>query len=138
MSKGSTTTTGYYVEARCPDPPMAFHGPPKVGDQYIGHKWTRLEFGEGQYGVVKNDQFDRMAAHHHILTYAAAKAVMAVVAAGLSWRYSAEFRLVKVKCESSYTITEEGHSAPESFDWVAAREVEFTPVEAPALPTQGE
>ena len=128
MSKGSATTHGYYVEARCVDDHWGTAGPPKVGDQYLSGKWLRLRTQDGPGGVT-NDIWDVVAYHHHVLTYAAARAIMARVAANFSWRFDVEFRLVKVKVESSYEITEEGHSTPEKFDFITASTIEFTPVD---------
>jgi hypothetical protein len=128
MSSGNSTTTGYYVEARYEEIGFGISGPPQVGKHtYLSHKWKRVPYVKSPIGVV-NDQWDCVADRNNVLTYPAARALMAWTASQMRHNYDVEFRLVKVKCESSYKITEIGHSQPERFDHETERAVEFVPV----------
>ena len=117
---------GYYVQARYEETGLGFDGPPRVGEHtYLTTKWKLVPYVNAPIGVT-NRQWDHVAEYHHVLTYPAARALMAWTAAQLKHQTHAEFRLVKVKCESSYEITELGHSEPESFDYETERAIEFT------------
>ena len=115
-SKGEGTTSGWKVQARCTSTIMS-QGQPRYGPRFIGHKWTTLYFEKVAHGV-KNAMWDEVAEKHGILTYPAAKALLATVAAENSWHYDVELRLVKYKCVTTYEITVEGYAAIERFGFL--------------------
>lgn len=117
---GRSTTHGYRIEAR------SAHGPhTKIGDHIFTKEWSFVETVGGWPGVP-NHLWSPIARGRGLLTYAAAQALMAWAASSCdnSLAIGLEFRLVKFKCEESYTVVREGVTPPRSY-FAEERALEF-------------
>lgn len=109
-SNGNATTYGYRIEAR------SVHSPhTQIGDNVLTKEWSFVELSRGVVGVP--NWLAAPARDHGLMTYTAAQALMAWIAADCEYGMAVgvEFRLAKFKCESSYTITREGASPSRSY-----------------------
>ena len=110
---GSGTEVGYFVEARLTED-VGIGGPLQIEGTHLTERWKRLHFPQGPIGVPGN-RWNRLAAQHGVLPYSTANALMAWAAATLGTASRVIFRLVKVKMEYSWSITEQGVGEVVSF-----------------------
>lgn len=120
MSQQAGTSTGYFVEARSkPGRPVL------VGETLVTETWRRLDFQSTPPDAgVRNDMWPAEADSQGVLTYVAARALLATAA---SRNPDLEFRLVRVRFEYKWEIHEEGVTEPESFDWFRDKDLRITP-----------
>ena len=130
MSTGNGTVYGWFVEARLKNPTFST-APIVISGITITESWRRISYEKFSLEGVPNHVYPAIAQEQGILSYAAAKALMAWNGATFP-SDSLEFRMVKVELRYNFTIEELGVSDPEDFGFVTGYGVKVSPREEPS------
>lgn len=116
---------GYFVEAMARLSPVVLGG-----QQIITSQWTRINLrrmAPGEGGIVSRT-WNPLLAHNELLSYEAALALMATLAASSHDAGCLDYRLVRCNLKYEWAITRVGVTAPKNF-LAFYRDEKFTPEE---------